>query len=325
MPDVKPSSAMPASIQAAATATAQSCVRWKNVFSVDVEDYFHAESFTDIVQRSQWQSYESRVENNTRRLLDLCSEMQVEATFFVLGWVAERFPALVREIAARGHELACHSYWHRLIYKLDPKEFREDTSRAKQAIEQAAGVRVYGYRAPTYSIVTSSLWATEILAELGFSYDSSIFPIHHDNYGIPDAPRFPFRISTASGPLREYPIATFLLWGSRRFPFGGGGYLRLLPWWYNQLGLRHAQAEGLPVISYTHPWEIDPQQPRLKGRLKSRLRHYTNLDKTYTRLEWMLSRGGFTSFRNSGLAAMAEAADEPTWGDNGSRRSPADR
>jgi polysaccharide deacetylase family protein (PEP-CTERM system associated) len=325
MAEVKQSSAAPAAIQAAPMATAQGRVPWKNVFSVDVEDYFHAESFTDIVQRSQWPSYESRVENNTRRLLDLCSEKQVEATFFVLGWVAERFPALVREIAARGHELACHSYWHRLIYKLDPKEFREDTSQAKQAIEQAAGLQVYGYRAPTYSIVTSSLWATEILAELGFNYDSSIFPIHHDNYGIPDAPRFPFRIRTASGTLLEYPIATFLLWGARRFPFGGGGYLRLLPWWYNQLGLRHAQAEGLPVVSYTHPWEVDPQQPRLNGRLKSRLRHYTNLDKTYTRLEQMLSRGGFTSFRNSGLAAMAEAADEPTWGDNGSRRSPADR
>jgi polysaccharide deacetylase family protein (PEP-CTERM system associated) len=319
MAQVKSSSEAPAEIQAAKAGSAPSRGLWKNVFSVDVEDYFHAESFTDIVQRPQWQSYESRVENNTRRLLDLCSEMHVEATFFVLGWVAERFPALVREIAARGHELACHSYWHRLIYKLDPKEFREDTSRAKQVIEQAAGLPVYGYRAPTYSIVTSSLWATEVLAELGFTYDSSIFPIHHDNYGIPDAPRFPFRIHTASGPLLEFPIATFLLWGSRRFPFGGGGYLRLLPWWYNQLGLRHAQAEGLPVISYTHPWEVDPQQPRLNGRWKSRLRHYTNLDKTYTRLEQLLSRGGFTSFRNSGLSAMAEAADKPTWGNNGSR------
>ena len=291
---------------------------WKNVFSVDVEDYFHAESFSDIVQRSQWESYESRVEDNTRRLLDLCSGMQVEATFFILGWVAERFPALVREIGARGHEIACHSYWHRLIYKLDPKEFRDDTSRAKQTIEQAAGVQVFGYRAPTYSIIMSSLWATEILAELGFTYDSSIFPIHHDHYGIPTAPRFPFRIRTASGQLLEYPIATFLI-GSRRFPFGGGGYLRLLPRWYNQFGFRRAQAEGLPVISYTHPWEVDPQQPRLHGRLKSRLRHYTNLDKTYNRLKNLLSQGGFTSFRKSGLALLAETADEPTWGNHGSR------
>jgi polysaccharide deacetylase family protein (PEP-CTERM system associated) len=325
MTDNKYASAKPSGPPSATMTAPQTRSRWQNVFSVDVEDYFHAESFADIVQRSQWQSYESRVEANTRRLLDLCSEKQVEATFFVLGWVAERFPALVREIATRGHELACHSYWHRLIYKLDPKEFREDTSRAKQTIEQAAGVQVYGYRAPTYSIVTSSLWATEILAELGFTYDSSIFPIQHDRYGIPSAPRFPFHMDTASGRLLEYPIATFLLWGSKRLPFGGGGYLRLLPWWYNQLGLRRAEAEGLPVISYTHPWEVDPQQPRLNGRWQSRLRHYTSLDKTYPRLEQLLSRGGFTSFRNSGLAVMAQAAATPTWEDHGSRRSPADR
>jgi polysaccharide deacetylase family protein (PEP-CTERM system associated) len=303
-----------AEMKAAPIAASGPTAPWSNVFSVDVEDYFHAEAFADIVQRSEWQSYQTRVENNTRRLLDLCSEMQVEATFFILGWVADRFPALVREIAARGHELACHSYWHRLIYKLDPKEFREDTARAKEAIEQAAGLQVFGYRAPTYSIVASSLWATEVLAELGFTYDSSIFPIHHDNYGIPSAPRSPFRIHTDSGALLEFPIATFLI-GSRRFPFGGGGYLRLLPQWYNRLGLRRAQAEGLPVISYTHPWEVDPQQPRLNGRLKSRLRHYTNLSKTYFRLEEMLSHGGFTSFRNSGLMALAESAEEITLGE----------
>ncbi len=301
------------------TVASQGSRAWKNVFSVDVEDYFHAEAFSDIVQRSQWESYQSRVVSNTQRLLDLCAEMQVEATFFVLGWVAEKFPDLVRQIAAGGHELACHSYWHRLIYKLDPKEFREDTYRAKQAIEQAAGVKVYGYRAPTYSIVTGSLWATDILAELDFTYDSSIFPIHHESYGIPSAPRFPFHLDTASGPLLEYPIATFRLWGATHFPFGGGGYLRLLPQWYNQLGFRRAHAERMPVISYIHPWEIDPQQPRLNGRLKSRIRHYTNLNKTYSRLERMLRRGGFTSFRNSGLADLARAADTPPWGKNGSR------
>jgi polysaccharide deacetylase family protein (PEP-CTERM system associated) len=298
---------------------------WRNVFSVDVEDYFHAEAFSDIVERSKWDSYQSRVVNNTYRLLELCAEMQVEGTFFVLGWVAERFPALVREIAAGGHELACHSYWHRLIYKLQPQEFREDTHRAKQVIEQAAGLQVYGYRAPTYSIVASSLWATDILAELGFSYDSSIFPIRHENYGIPSAPRFPFRLNTVSGPLLEFPIATFRAWGSTHLPFGGGGYLRLLPVWYNRLGFRRAQAEKLPIISYIHPWEIDPEQPRLKGRLKSRLRHYTNLNKTYRRLKQMLARGGFTSFRNSGLDELARAADPHTWGGNGSGRSTADR
>jgi polysaccharide deacetylase family protein (PEP-CTERM system associated) len=293
--------------------------RLMNVISVDVEDYFHAETFADIVQRSDWDSYASRVENNTQRLLDLFARLDVETTFFVLGWVAERFPKLVRDIASAGHEVGCHSYWHRLIYNLHPKDFREDTYRAKQMIEQAAGVQIYGYRAPTYSIVMSSLWATDILAALGFTYDSSIFPTHHDRYGIPSAPRFPFVINTASGPLIEYPIATFRLWGDLNFPFGGGGYLRLLPWWYNQLGWRRAEAEGIPAIAYIHPWEIDAQQPRLKGRLKARLRHYTNLGKAYGRLEKMLQRGNFTSFRNSGLAAAAPAVDLNTWGKNGSR------
>jgi polysaccharide deacetylase family protein (PEP-CTERM system associated) len=292
---------------------------FKNVISVDVEDYFHAESFADTVERSQWGTYASRVESNTKRLLDLFAELKVEATFFVLGWVAERYPGLAREIGAAGHELACHSYWHRLIYKLDPKEFREDTRRAKQMIEQSAGLQIYGYRAPTYSIVSNSLWATDILAELGFTYDSSIFPIRHDRYGIPNAPRCPFRINTAAGPLLEYPIATFRLWGQLNLPFGGGGYLRLLPWWYTRLGLRRARTEGLPVIAYVHPWEVDPEQPRLNGRLATRLRHYTNLDKTCTRLAAMLRGGGFTSFRNSGLANLARSADPSTWGNNGSR------
>ena len=274
--------------------------RLMNVVSVDVEDYFHAETFAGIVQRSEWDSYASRVEDNTRRLLDLFARLNVEATFFVLGWVAERFPKLVRDIASTGHEVACHSYWHRLIYKLDPAEFRSDTYRAKQVIEQAAGVQIYGYRAPTYSIVMSSLWATGILAELGFTYDSSIFPSHHDRYGIPSAPRFPFVINTTSGPVIEYPIATFRLWG-------------------NQLGWRRAEAEGIPAVAYIHPWEIDTQQPRLKARLKARLRHYTNLGKASGRLEKMLGRGNFTSFRNSGLAAMAPTVDLNSWGKNGSR------
>jgi polysaccharide deacetylase family protein (PEP-CTERM system associated) len=286
----------------------------QSVISVDVEDYFHAESFSDIVSRSEWDHYPTRVVDNTRRLLDLFSELNVEGTFFILGWVAERFPELVREIAGRGHELACHSYWHRLIYQLDPNDFREDTYRAKQIIEQIAGVSVRGYRAPTYSVTRDSLWALDILVELGFSFDSSIFPIHHERYGIPAAPRMPFVVQTASGPLLEYPIATFRLWGTTNFPFGGGGYLRLLPTWYNQLGFRRAQGEGLPVVAYIHPWEIDPGQPRLNGRLNSRLRHYTNLGKTYGRLERMLRGGGFTSFRKSGMASLARPADPHIWG-----------
>ena len=280
----------------------------RDVVSVDVEDYFHAEAMTPVVQPSQWDQYSCRVEGNTQRLLDLFASRQIQATFFVVGWVAERFPSLVREIASRGHELACHSYWHRLIYKLNPTDFRQDTQRAKDVIEQISGQAIYGYRAPTYSIVASSLWALEILAELGFTYDSSIFPIHHDRYGIPSAPRAPFRIKTPAGPLMEYPLTTFRIW-NRSMPVAGGGYLRLLPQWYTRFGISRARREGLPIIAYVHPWEIDPGQPRLPVTLTSRLRHYTNLSKTYARLSDMLREGNFTSFRESGLTEMMEDVD----------------
>jgi polysaccharide deacetylase family protein (PEP-CTERM system associated) len=278
-----------------------------NIMSVDVEDYFHVEAFSDLVDRADWDAYACRVERNTRRLLDVLEECEVEATFFILGWVAERYPHLVREIVARGHEPACHSYWHRLIYGLEPREFAEDTRRAKDAVEQAASVAVCGYRAPSYSVTRRSLWALEILTESGFTYDSSIFPIHHDVYGIPDAPRYPFRIATPSGPLIEYPITTFRLIGRRNWPVGGGGYLRILPYWYTRLGCARVAREELPLIAYIHPWEIDPTQPRLKAPLRSRLRHYTNLARTESRLRELLRSGKFTSFRSSGLEAKATA------------------
>ncbi|MBV9483067.1 MAG: DUF3473 domain-containing protein [Acidobacteria bacterium] len=278
---------------------------FKNVISVDVEDYFQAESFAEIVDRSRWNTYTSRVDANTRRLLELFDERGVQASFFIVGWVAERFPQLIRDIAAAGHELGCHSYWHRLIYKLTAEDFREDTHRAKSTIEQIAGTQVLGYRAPTYSIVSQSLWALAILVELGFSYDSSIFPTKHDRYGMPRAPRSPFRVITSSGSLIEFPITTFRVRG-HNMPVAGGGYLRILPEWYTKWGIRSVCREGLPIICYVHPWEIDPAQPRLPGRLTSRLRHYTNLSKTYGRLDKMLRSAPFTSFRDSGLAAIAK-------------------
>jgi polysaccharide deacetylase family protein (PEP-CTERM system associated) len=286
----------------------------EHIFSVDVEDYFQVESFADRVPRSTWPSFASRVEANTRRLLDLLEESGTRGTFFVLGWVAERYPALVREIVARGHEPACHSYWHRRIDQLDPAEFREDTQRAKDVIEQAGGMPVTGYRAPSFSIVRRSLWALEVLAELGFGYDSSIFPIHHDVYGIPDAPRMPFRVPTRAGPILECPMTTFRLSGKRNFPVGGGGYLRLMPFWYTRVGVRRAQDENLPLIVYIHPWEVDPAQPRLPGRLKSRLRHYTNLEQTYPKLERLLAMAPFTSFRDSTLGEDAPLLDRITKG-----------
>jgi polysaccharide deacetylase family protein (PEP-CTERM system associated) len=284
----------------------------KNVVSVDVEDYFHAEVFSGVTDRAKWDSYTSRVEANTRRLLELLGTLNVRGTFFVLGWVAERFPVLVQEIAAGGHELACHSYWHRLIYKLDPAEFREDTRRAKDVIEQVAGQAVTGYRAPTYSVIDRSVWALDILTELGFTYDSSIYPIRHDRYGMPGAPRGPFRFQTPSGPMTEFPITTFRVAG-HNMPVGGGGYLRLLPRMYTRLGLRRVQEEGLPIVVYIHPWEVDAEQPRLPVGFGSRLRHYTNLGRTFERLKSVLSEGNYTSFRESGLADMAKDFDFYAW------------
>ena len=291
----------------------------RDVISVDVEDYFHAEAFAKVVARSDWDQRVARVELNTKRILELFSRLKVRGTFFVLGWVAERYPGLVREIAAAGHELACHSYWHRLICTLQPEEFREDTKRAKDLVEQSSGQAIYGYRAPTFGVRVDTLWALEILVELGFTYDSSIFPIHHDRYGIPHSPRQPFRVVTASGPIVEYPMTTFRLWSEHNLPVGGGGYLRLLPWWYTQLGLDRARKERIPVIAYIHPWEIDPSQPRLNPGVKTRIRHYTNLGKTFDRLATLLHSGEFTSFNESGLAAMAKDYDISAWRQNGSR------
>lgn len=283
----------------------------QNVFSVDVEDYFHVEAFADVVPRTSWDRYPLRVEDNTRRLLDLLDEHGIDATFFILGWVADRCPALVREIVARGHETACHSYWHRLVYTLTPEEFRSDTRRARVAIEQAGGQSIKGYRAPSYSITAKSLWALGILAEEGFEYDSSIFPIRHDVYGIPDAPRAPWQVTTSGGPLVEYPISTFRVVGTTNFPVGGGGYLRLLPFWYTRFGFNRVRADNLPLIAYIHPWEVDPEQPRIPGRLRSRLRHYTNLNKTRARLASLLRLGEFSSFAKSGLAETASTVNYP--------------
>lgn len=283
-----------------------------NVFSVDVEDYFHVEAFSDIVPRNKWDTYSLRVEANTHRVLDLLDEHRTEATFFVLGWVADKLPHLVREIHSRGHELACHSYWHRLIYKLSRDEFAEDTRRAKDIIEQAAGVPVYGYRAPSYSVTAASLWALDVLAESGFTYDSSIFPIRHDVYGIPTAPRNPFTVATEAGPIVEFPITTFRFSRGPNLPVGGGGYLRLLPFWYTRVGFRRARADNLPLIAYIHPWEVDPDQPRLPGRARSRVRHYTNLSQTYDRLGALLRLGHFTSFAKSGLTESAPVNDALT-------------
>jgi polysaccharide deacetylase family protein (PEP-CTERM system associated) len=277
----------------------------RGILSVDVEDYFHVEAFAGVIDRASWGDYSCRVERNTERVLDLLDDCRATGTFFILGWVAERYPGLVRGIADRGHELACHSYWHRLVYTLSPAEFCEDTLRAKDSIEQAAGAAIHGYRAPSFSITSRSLWAFDILAQLGFRYDSSVFPVKHDVYGFSRAPRGPFRVETQHGSIVEFPMATFRLSIGPNLPMAGGGYLRLLPYWYTKAGVERAWREGLPVVGYVHPWELDPDQPRINGPLKSRLRHYTNLKSTEARLRRLLALDRFSSFRDSGLAESA--------------------
>ena len=237
--------------------------------------------------------------------MDIFDRFQVKATFFVLGWVADRFPALIREVHRRGHELACHSFWHRKVDSLTPAEFRDDTRQACVAIEQAASVRVCGYRAPTWSITRRSLWALDILAEEGFEYDSSIYPIHHDLYGIPGAKRYPYKKICPNGrSLWEFPPATVRFAGVN-FPAAGGGYLRIFPLAYTHLVFQQFERSRQPLVLYLHPWEIDPEQPRIQGSLKSRFRHYTNLHRMQDRLEHLLQRYRFVAFREHLVANQA--------------------
>jgi len=260
-----------------------------NALSVDVEDYFQVEAFAGQISFSDWPAFPSRVRQNTERVLGLFERHNVKGTFFILGWVAERQPGLVRQIAAAGHEIACHSYAHRQVFRMTPTAFRDDVRRAKRAIEDAAGSPVYGYRAPTFSILRRSLWALDILAEEGFLYDSSIFPVRHDLYGFPEAPRQMHR--REAGHYRsiiELPMSTVSLLG-HNLPVGGGGWLRVLPLAYTKWAIRRLHAAGTPLVVYFHPWELDPQQPRIPGRWKSQLRHYTGLRRMERRLDSLLS------------------------------------
>jgi polysaccharide deacetylase family protein (PEP-CTERM system associated) len=276
-----------------------------NAMTVDVEDYFHASAFDRSVSRESWSGRESRVVRNTEVLLECFERAGVKATFFILGWVAARCPQLVRDIASGGHEVASHGYHHQLIYTLTPDQFREDVRRAKGTIEDACGRSVGGYRAPSFSIVHPSLWALDVLIEEGYRYDASIFPIHHDRYGIPDAPRHthvidrnrrlgarrtaergeaPRRGLVGTRHIIEVPAATVRL-GQRNLPIAGGGYFRLLPYAWTHWGMARGNRRGEPMVFYIHPWEVDPGQPRLAvGRLAT-WRHYGGLDRTLDRLE----------------------------------------
>lgn len=263
-----------------------------HALTVDVEEYFHVEALAKVVRRDEWPTLERRVVASTERCLELFAREGVHGTFFVLGLVAREHPALVRRIVAAGHELACHGDAHQRITTQSPAEFRDDIRAARHALEDAAGVEVIGYRAPTFSIVERTLWALEILREERFRYDSSIYPIRHDRYGIPDAPRGPHRIASGPGTgMIELPPATVRVAG-RNFPTGGGGYLRLLPEAYNAWAMRRAAEDG-PMVVYFHPWELDPNQPRFRLPALSSWRAYHGLDRMERRLVAVLRSFAF--------------------------------
>jgi polysaccharide deacetylase family protein (PEP-CTERM system associated) len=282
-----------------------------NAMTVDVEDYFHVSVFDGVVPRSRWAQLESRVNANTERLLEMFESTGVQATFFILGWVAERCPHLVHRIAALGHEVASHGYGHRLVYDQTPAEFREDVHRSKSVLEAMAGAPVRGYRAPSYSVTPRSLWALDVLIEEGFRYDASIFPVHHDRYGIPVSARHMYRIERDGGTLWEAPASTVRC-GRMNLPIAGGGYFRILPYAWTRWGIgRLNRVERRPAIFYLHPWEIDPNQPRLEASFLSRFRHYRNLDKTESRLRSLLHDfrfGPMFSVLTSGSEATVDAS-----------------
>jgi len=269
-----------------------------NALTVDVEDYFHVSAFSKYIDINKWDNIKTRVENNTARLLELFAKHEIKATFFVLGWVANKYPKLIKRISEEEHEIACHGYSHQLVYEQEPEIFRSETIRSKNILEDLIQKPVIGYRAASYSIINESLWALDILAELGFKYDSSIFPIRHDRYGLPDAPKYPYRLKTPAGfNIVEFPLSTVKLFGYT-LPIAGGGYFRLFPYFVSERGLKSINKNNKPFIFYLHPWEIDPGQPRISANFISRIRHYTNLDKCEMRLTKLIETFNFTTANN---------------------------
>ncbi|MFZ5862725.1 MAG: XrtA system polysaccharide deacetylase [Nitrospirota bacterium] len=278
-----------------------------NALSVDVEDYFQVSAFSDVVPYASWDRFPCRAQDNTLRLLDVFDRHAVKATFFILGWIAERCPSLVQEIHLRGHEVASHGYAHRTLDQSSPDAFREEIRSAKAVLEDLIHAPVIGFRAPSFSLTRDTMWALEILSDEGFQYDSSLFPIHHDRYGIPDAVRFPHTMTFGDRTFHEFPMSTVTVAGIN-LPIAGGGYLRLFPSWLTHWGIRRVnQREGQPAIVYVHPWEIDPDQPRIAGRALSRFRHYQNLGRTTSRLEGMLTAFRFAAIRT--VLNLTEARD----------------
>jgi polysaccharide deacetylase family protein (PEP-CTERM system associated) len=271
-----------------------------NALTVDVEDYYHVSAFEGYIPRAQWHELESRVTASTELLLETLAKGGVHGTFFVLGWVADHHPRLVRAIQAAGHEIACHGYWHRLVYQQTPADFRADVRRARDLLQQMTGEAVTAYRAPCFSITRQSLWALDILIDEGFAIDSSIFPTFHDRYGIAGAPWAPHRIIRPGGTIREFPLTVNRFCGYP-LPIGGGGYFRLYPYWFTRHGLRRVNAQGRPAAIYLHPWEVDADQPRLAKAGLTAFRHYVNLRRTRHRLERLIA--------DFSLGTLSEAFD----------------
>lgn len=261
-----------------------------HALSIDVEDYFQVEAFAGTIPRADWDRWPRRVDANTHYLLDRLAAHGARATFFTLGWVAERHPALIRRIVAEGHELASHGHWHERVSTLTPETFRADLERARCVLEDTGGVRVIGYRAPTFSIGAANRWAWSVLAETGHRYSSSVFPIRHDLYGDPDASRTPFRPAAETSDIWEIPLTTARL-GQRNLPCAGGGYFRLFPYAAYRFAVRKLRGDGAsPAIFYTHPWELDPQQPVVEGiSRRARFRHRVNLHRMKPRFERLLA------------------------------------
>jgi polysaccharide deacetylase family protein (PEP-CTERM system associated) len=276
-----------------------------NALSVDVEDWFQVGAFEGVIDRADWDRIEPRVERNADAVRALFAKAGVKATFFTLGWVAERYPALIRRIVADGHEIASHGWDHKRVHKMDAAEFRQDVIRAQQAIEQACGVTPLGYRAPSFSIDARTPWAHSVLADLGYHYSSSVAPLTHDHYGWREAPRFGFR-PVAGAKLIELPVTTVEIAG-RRLAAGGGGFFRILPYRFSDWAVAKVnRTEGRPAIFYFHPWEIDPDQPRVANApLRSRLRHYTNLSRMEAKLLKLL--GAHRWGRTDEVAAAEQA------------------
>lgn len=261
-----------------------------NIFTIDVEEWFHAPQLEPYLEGRRWKDLEARLVPNVHRLLEIMADHRTQATFFILGWVGERYPKLVREIAASGHEIASHGYRHKLVTELTPSTFREYVKRSKFLLEDLTGRSVLGYRAACFSVVKSTLWALDVIKETGFLYDSSMFPIHHDLYGIPDYPRFPY---VHDNGLIEIPPSTLSFLGYN-IPIAGGGYFRFFPYTLTKIAVKMLNKSGQPAVFYLHPWELDPDTPRTgQADWRTRFRRNINLKKTASRLKKLLSDFSF--------------------------------